>query len=122
LALEDFWSEWSRLINRHTSDGVYGQWLAWRLKAINSILTERLVAGGISEDMILAVVNTVFESRASIESLGKNQKQTQESMIEASVSSDLRSLAHVAIEQMSEKDLRQLWLPLGSIFDATRHH
>lgn len=124
LVEEDFWPSWSYLINAFRPQGVYARWLRWRITAIQQLLNDRLRDIGVPDVLVLTVAQAVFRSR---ESHQKNSivPARQSHVIDVprqTVTEDLQGLAHQAIDRMSENQLRQMWLPLGSIFDAIRRN
>lgn len=120
ISRTDFWAIWSRSVRQHNSGKVYLLWLDWRLRAIRHILMSRLAALQLPDHLRNSIIDAIFATRKTSE-LRSAPKTREEGKNPESVSGqDIRAFALAAVAQMSEKDLRQLWLPLGSIFDATR--
>lgn len=108
-----WWQQWMKEIKKR---GLSASWGQFRFHRLLALFSAELVSRGVNGDV---------EGPAIIQLRGSMQVDTSASQISepqmgSSSLSQLRQIAIGAIEKMSEEQLRQLKVPLGSVLDALK--
>ncbi|MFN7962161.1 MAG: hypothetical protein U0002_12910 [Thermoanaerobaculia bacterium] len=106
-----YWQTWLRLMQRGSA-AQHERWKEFRKERILDSFRQRLSRLGVGESMIEAATSALLRSIRSTPYAGSRSVQPSAS------TAALHALVHSAIDRMSEKELRLLWLPLGGVLDA----
>jgi hypothetical protein len=128
LADKAFWLKWTTAFRGLVDRSIQISWMQWRQDRIILLFEERLRTGKLSDD---AISNAVVELKKSKQAKGASNSPATPTAIRTtapiavrtavhSPDPQLRVLAHSALDLMSEAEIRRIWLPLGSVFDAFR--
>jgi hypothetical protein len=125
VSKNNFWPEWSERITVQAFGRYRSKWLTYRFHRILNSLEARLSELGISEQMRLGILEKVKESKdprrnaERAEAANRAVSSVAMSQISGNLS-ELRQLAHKAIDSMGEDELRRLWVPLGAVGDVLK--
>lgn len=123
VELPDFWRAWFSA-TRDVSNGRYGKsWAAFRFSKLCQLFTERLTSAGITQEVAVRALDHLRETkvdRRRAAPTGAPNDAAGGAYPSAGDNNVLRELARIAVESLSEDDLRRVWLPLGVISDAVR--
>ena len=127
LQTDEFWNSWSSAIRTMHAGRYQKTWVEFRREAICEAFRTRVKDSGLDENAV-AQATAHFESsrhppRSATVSLALSSRlQGLASTFSPRpvTNSLLRSTAAMVIAQMSEEELRGLWLPLGLVTDALR--
>jgi len=113
LALDDFWHKWSREM-KLCKYGKYAKtWAEFRFSRLCGLFQERVKSLGASD----GVVGTSLEN---LKRLKKKESGISTPSDKPATASSMRRVVLHSIGSLSDEDLRQVWLPVGAIFDALR--
>ncbi|HEU4711319.1 MAG TPA: hypothetical protein VFS76_07120 [Pyrinomonadaceae bacterium] len=120
LTIQDFWPTWSLMVNRHRVGGIFDQWVAFRIAQIREIFTERLSQLNLSEAVFNKALHSFRASRGQV----ARQKPPQESYKKESAgprsTPGVRNVILQAVSDLTDEDLRRIWLPAGVLIDALK--
>ncbi|HGM4946146.1 hypothetical protein I5T87_08815 [Stenotrophomonas maltophilia] len=109
-----WWQQWMKEVKKRGISASWGQFRFHRLLALFSAeLASRGVVGAAEGAAIVQLRGSMQGETSSI--------HTSEPQTGSNSLSQLRQIAIGAIERMSEEQLRQLKVPLGSVLDALKH-
>ena len=134
LKADEFWSQWSLILNSHKNDGVYTSWIRWRNGEIVTRFRAALVSASLPHNIVEMAVRSLEEShvkvppRESSKFMYPRKPVLPEASRDTSSSiqrnnnrqEDIWALMHSAIDRMSEDELRQIRLPVGVILDVIK--
>jgi hypothetical protein len=133
----NFWMPFTNAIKESLGYEGFGKLISWRLERLKEIFRERLSSKGIDQDKITEVfryLNKVRKGRpnhlkpattainqARLERPGYSSPRLRNKhILSESVPIQLRKIIHACVENMSEEQLRQIWLPVGMVMDFAR--
>jgi len=118
LQAEDFWQKWFTTTRIWAGGKYLRPWLAYRFDRICDFFRQRLDALGISDSVAAICLERLKQSKAADRPNPVAKKRPPP--ISPTSDESLRNIARVALNAMSEEELRRLWLPLGVVADAVR--
>ena len=125
VSKSNFWPEWSERITSQAFGRYRSKWLTYRFHRILNSLEARLSEMGVIEEMRLVILEKVKETKDPRRNAERAEAANR---LVSSVAgnqicgnlSELRQLAHKAIDSMGEDELRRLWIPLGAVGDVLK--
>lgn len=115
LHLPDFWDRWFAETRAFSGGKYLRAWVSFRFHKLCETFLGRLTEAGVSSDAALKYLERLKQSKKS-----KKELRRDHSMEFGDEQSTLRRIATAAIKEMTDEDLRRVWLPLGVISDALR--
>lgn len=123
LTARNYWPQWSAVLNRHRSDGIYETWMQWRGEKIIDLLESRLRRVNLPEAIVEGVVRRLTSYSAKVATRRNTlHPDTLHNLASAHAGVNIREIVHRAVDLMSEEELRRIWLPLGVLIDVTGKH
>jgi hypothetical protein len=119
-----FWTAWSALLYRHRSEGLYPSWGKFRIEEAKSRIEKKMLDAGVDQSKVPLLLQVLERSRQSERNRKETDPKRQDRILTASevrpawsTTSDPHSVAHAIIDKLSVEQLRQIWVPLGSVID-----
>ena len=106
LKEDDFWPNWTKLVNEHKDDGLYSRWLKWRQEQILKLFQDRVFAIGLSEDKVFQV-HRVFKDSGVRTAPSKSTISTVPPSHFTQSRQGLHDIVHIAIDNMTEDELKK---------------
>lgn len=117
-----WWVDWLKALSDHPE--THHKWMTTRNEALVAHIRSALIAAGLEG---MALERAASEPRHVVPPAGRRVRPAQSpasppapSMLGANSITLLRELASATLTHMTESELRDLRLPLGSLFDAVR--
>lgn len=117
----EWWKKWDALFKTHP-EAPRQEWLRERKHLLREELVTRLQSLGLSK-------GAAEEARRQIEARPTRLKSATPATrssgamrpAECAATSSLRDAVLAAIAQLSDRELREVWLPAGLVYDALKH-
>ena len=121
LTQEAFWPAWTRAMAALNNPAVFHEWLVWRYQNIIDHLTKRLTEAGLDSEVVGQILTNFRGSKPRTPPSPPTRPSSTAKPVAPdglSRSYDIRALAQASVAQMTEEQLRLVWLPLGAFVDA----
>lgn len=112
-----WWREWETLFNARFPEE-RSKWLKFRETHLLDQLDTALKAEGMSEDAVLTARDTVRRSRMTKRSVASGAPAP--GRIPGADGSAFRQAVLATVEQLSDEELRRIWLPAGVLYELLR--
>lgn len=110
LARPDYWNDWSTRLARDRK--TLSQWLRHRRERIIQLFVSRLTEAKVS----VSEHENLVDQLSSSTKTQQRRSKTDRRELDGSSTTRLREQLKLAIDQMSESELRQVWIPAGAVF------
>lgn len=117
VKLPSFWRPWAQKMRTFQQGKYSATWVAFRFNKLCDIYLERLKSAGINDELAAQSLGRLKTLKTAGRKMIRNTTQSSPAAALPSGLS-IRRLAAVALEAMSDDELRRVWLPLGPIADA----
>lgn len=111
LEATDFWSRWKPILNNDRN--LMAQWNAFRTVALLRLLESRLLELEVRTDRIPQLIDAVRKNRPSAKKDPRPKYHVEHTT--PTRSSSLRTDVLSAVEQLSDGELLQIWLPVWAL-------
>jgi hypothetical protein len=111
----DYWPEWQKAVG---NSGLLSEWLAHRGERIEGMFVSRLNGAhlDLDEDAKRQALHVFLSVKLASSRVGNVMRPFRQP---TGGNAALRPLAHRVIDQLSDEELRRIWLPLGLILDVS---
>lgn len=117
-----WWKEWDTLFSKYLP-GVKARWLGFREGSLLDLLDVALNEGGLADEARKNVRAMMRRSRNSGPALRRAESTPVVALAGGHGAAQERTFRHsvfAALEQLSDEELRRVWLPVGLVYDILR--
>lgn len=118
-----WWKEWDTLFSEHLLPGAKAKWLKFRENRLLDLLDGALIEGGLAKEVLQYTRATILRPRNA----GRAHRPADSTPVVALaggyVPAPERTFRHTvfaALGQLSDDELRRVWLPVGVVYDILR--
>lgn len=117
-----WWRAWDRLFEVHNLVEIRKKWLSRRHELLRQELLNRLLLLGLDSETADRARQSIEKTPSSPSRKPKTDRPEQTPLgdLNHAPSSEIRQLVFGAITQMSDRELQQLWLPVGLVHSLLR--
>lgn len=116
--LPNFWQPWVARLGTFQQGKYSKGWAVFRFNKLCALFLDRLKSIGVEERLAAVSLQRLKALKSASRDLA--HATVPKSPATAPSNCSTRNLAITALEEMSENELRQVWLPLGPVADAIR--
>lgn len=117
LGSDDFWLKWSSDMKNADFRKYAKTWVDFRFHRLCEFFRQRLTGLGASDSIVTASLNALKVLKSQ-----ERQERKKPAALARDDQGSVRKAVIRAIGEMSDEELRQLWLPVGVIHDALQRN
>jgi hypothetical protein len=122
LKISDFWPRWSLTLNGLRAEGIFKDWLSFRIQHIADMFEQRLSQLDLSTEVLERARHSFKESRQPVvrQKADWVREPAKREYVDPRQPPGFRTVILQSLNSLSDEELRRIWLPVGVLLDVLK--